>query len=212
MAGKELQGTCPEFTEGSSVNETGQGNSRFLTNPNTGSRPTQSECFAFCYSDGACEQASYDATGRACYLGISIMATAPSNDPCTDGANCCYAKNGFGTGVLKDVKDGMCSNFPFTEAGDQCDITWTAPLDETGAEVFQKCRKWGAEWGLSEAGCWVKCQEHERATGEKCTQANYQKESMICEVGGNTMTALPSAATCAIYNTCRCYAPDGFAA
>lgn len=201
---KVKDGYCSDWQEGSSVRELGLTNSYFKGEGTVGL--TQHECWAKCDEDQACEQSVYDAITQECWLGTNAMAT----DPTAKASNTCYAKNGFGYQLNLDVKDGFCNDFEEGWGGNapqQCD------LEATTVESQQHCSHWGAEYDLSERGCWVKCQQN-----SACKQAVYEETQtagvFTCRIGTNVMTGVPGASRytnlLGVAHETKCYAKDGF--
>lgn len=200
------EGWCSNWQEGSSVRELGALKSYW--GPEHGGL-TERECFFNCDDDGACEQASYNHSTKECWLGINAMSADP--EPCHHHGcnNTCYAKHGWSHSLALDVKDGWCSEFQEGWGGTgvhtgatQCD------LNSHSVESQKECSHWGAEYGLSERGCWVKCQEN-----SACKQAVYEANELdgdwSCFIGTNPMHVDPGPSRCTNCNN-RCYAPLGF--
>jgi hypothetical protein len=202
-------GYCSHFEEGSSVRDLGEQNSYWGPH----NAITAEQCWSKCEIDKACEQAIFldNMTNTKCWIGINAMTEKPVEQPdCEAADGChykCYARNGFGHTLDYDdsnhVQDGFCAEF--AEGGGhgplQCDLLST----DLGHE--HKCSHWGAEFGISERGCWVKCQEN-----AACTQAVYEDHSdghPQCFLGTNLMTDTPGMSRCAECNN-RCYAKIGF--
>lgn len=197
--GKIKDGFCSNWLEGSSVRTNGESSSYW----GSSNQLTEGQCFDNCDLDKACEQAVYQASTQECWLGINAMTQDPGPMACDGCVNTCYAKNGFGHQLNISVKDGWCSNFAEGWGGaapQQCDLMANT------VDSQSQCSHWGAEYDLSERGCWVKCQEN-----PKCTQAIYENKegSWGCFIGTGVMNSVPGPSRCADCNN-RCYAPNGF--
>merc|ERR1711865_293073 len=190
-AGKIKDGKCNDFQEGASGRSLGEFNSFFK-------KVTQEQCFQNCDNDGACEQAHYNSGDEECHLGVNAVTSAEATDSFT-----CYAKNGFGHQLGLNVKEGFCGDFQEGWGGDapsQCDLRSTSENSQ------KECSHWGAEYGLSERGCWAKCKEN-----SACTQAVYEDKqgSWSCLIGTKAMTGSPGPSRCSDCNN-KCFAPTAF--
>lgn len=196
-AGRVKNGKCSNWKPGSSVRKLGESNSFYGSH----NALKQAACWSKCDDDGACEQAVYNIPTQECWLGTNAM----TEDPKAQAGAMCYARNGFGYKLPLHVKEGWCNEFQEGWGGEhptQCDLESNTVLSQ------KQCSHWGAEYDLSERGCWVKCQEN-----EKCTQAVYENKdgAWSCFIGTNSqpMAASPVGSRC---HDCanRCFAKDGF--
>lgn len=198
--GKIKAGYCANFLEGGVLRVPAEAASHWGTSDHL----SRDQCFTNCDHGFACEQAVYDPHTEECWHGTNAMNQDPDPQQCpgTEKSCICYGKRGFSSTLTFNVKDGWCTGFQEGWGGaspTQCDLAAVSTVKNT-------CSHWGAEFGLSERGCWSMCQEN-----PLCTQAVYEdkENSWSCYIGTNPMSADPGPSRCADCNN-KCYAPFGF--
>jgi len=107
-------GWCDPWKEGTSIKEVGDttGVSFFPSNWG-GKKLSKQECWDKCSGDDACEQAVYRNTDGKCWLGTETLPHDPGatgwRSGCEGCVDSCFAKNGFGYEIERQVRPGKCS-------------------------------------------------------------------------------------------------------